>query len=167
MSIKTIATLIIALMLLLGCTNKNSIADPIDFESNDFDFTNLQAEVQSLDEVFLLEDALYRANQIGDSLNSFKILTEKTKGKISNKELEEIRNTDWETQYLGFPNWSSTVVGTLIKQDFQIKKLELEKAIRLFDLGEIGYDDLEFRKTEFLNSKEKFQQYLASYRIAD
>jgi len=183
LSKKGIASLFVTILLLTGCsssdeggsTNYNSPdtviteiqAEPIDFDITDLDFSNLRTEVHSLDQVFILEDALFRASQISDALESFRVLTEKSKGKISSEELEKLGNTDWLSQYLGFLNWTSAVNGTLIKQDFEIKKLELELAIKQFEDGEIDQESLDLKEAAFRLSMEQFQLYLDSYRIVD
>ncbi len=139
----------------------------IAFDINDFDFTNLRSEVQSLDEIFRLDDALFRSSQISEALDSFRGLTEKVQGNIPKDTLEEIGNTGWLEQNLGFHNWNSAVVGTLIKQEFQIKMLELELAIKQYQLGEIDLASLGLIEIELETAKENFQLYLDSYRIVD
>lgn len=75
LSKKGIASLFVTILLLTGCSgsdeagsaNYNSPdtestekqAKPIDFDITDLDFSNLQTEVHSLDQVFILEDALF------------------------------------------------------------------------------------------------------------
>lgn len=141
--------------------------DLIAFDINDLDFTNLRTEVQSLDEIFRLDDALFRSSQISDALDSFWILTEKVQGIIPKETLEEVGNTGWEEQNLGFLNWTSIVEATLMKQEFQIKWLELELAMKQYHLGKKDQTAIDLAESEFLTAKESFQLFLDSYRIAD
>jgi|GEM_PF-4564581 len=137
------------------------------FDIHDLDFTNLRSEVNSLDEIFRLDDALYRASQISEALESFRVLTETVQDNIPQDTLDEIGNTGWLEQYLGFHNWTSTVEGALMKQEFHIKMLELELAIKQFQLGEIDRTSLDSIQIEFEAAKESFQLFLDSYYIAD
>ncbi|MEW5922311.1 MAG: hypothetical protein AB1796_15495 [Bacillota bacterium] len=133
---------------------------------SDIDLSNLR-DNQSLDEIFTLTDSLFRVQQVKDALESFKELTEKSKGKLTQRELEEIGNTSWEMQYLGFHNWMNSLEGTLRKQDYLIKKLELELARKQYEVGEIAEDELKQKETLFLLSKNEFQLFIDAYRIAD
>lgn len=148
-----------------GMEDKDAM--PVTFDINDLDFTNLRSEVHSLDEIFILDDALFRTGQIRDALDSFANLTEEVKGIIPEETLEEIGNTGWLEQNIGFPNWAIAVEGTLIKQDFQIKLLKLELANKQFQAGEIDRATLDAIQSEFVTAKEKFQLFLDSYHLAD
>lgn len=81
--------------------------------------------------------------------------------------MAEIKNTDWEIQYLGFHNWVSTVEGTLRRQDYRIKKLELELARKRYESGEIARRELEQKEIEHEESKREFQRFMDSFTIAD
>ena len=56
---------------------------------------------------------------------SFKKLTEKSRDNLSEEVLSEIGNTARDIQSLGFYNWVGAVEGTLRKQNYLIKNLNL------------------------------------------
>lgn len=132
----------------------------------DFDLGNLSG-AESLKEIFSAGEAVYRMGQIMDALGSFRLLTEKAEGKIPPDEMGSVGNTGWEIQYLGFHNWTNTVLGTLLLQDYQIKKLECELAGERLGAGKIEQKEWEEKEDEYLTAKNKFQQFLDSYSIAD
>ncbi|NLX90553.1 MAG: hypothetical protein GXZ07_03015 [Firmicutes bacterium] len=132
----------------------------------DFDLSNLP-EGEVLEERFSAEEAACRTEQIIDALKSFRLLTEKAAGKISKEEMDDVGNTGWEIQHLGFHNWTNTVLGTLLLQEYEIKKLELELAGEKLEAGKIDKKDLEEKEAAYMEAKNKFQQFLDSYSIAD
>ncbi len=132
---------------------------------NIFNLSNLP-EGESLEGIFTAEGAVSRTEQISEALNSFRLLTEKAEGKIS-EEIAEVGNTGWEIQYLGFYNWTNTVQGTLLLQNYEIKRLELKLAGAELKAGEIDKKDFELKEAEYKAAKYKFQQFLNSYTIAD
>jgi hypothetical protein len=121
----------------------------------------------ALNEVFIFEDSLVRMRQIKEALNSFKKLTEQSKNKLNQDALENIGNTSWEIQYLGFHNWAGTVEGTLRKQYYLIKKLELDLATRQYAAGEINVEEFREKETAYLQTKDDFQQFIDEFSIAD
>jgi len=134
--------------------------------SDDFNISNLP-EGEKLEERFTAKEAAYRTGQINDALKSFRLLTEKAEGKISKEEMDALENTSWEIQYLGFHNWTNTVLGTLLLQDYEIKKLELQLAEKQLQAGEIDKSTWELKELDYKEAKNKVQQFLDSYTIAD
>ena len=134
--------------------------------TDDFNLSNLPAG-EKLEERFNAQEAASRTEQIIDALKSFRLLTEKAEGKISKEEMDALGNTSWEIQYLGFHNWTNTVLGTLILQDYEIKKLEFKLALEQLEAGKIANDELELKEAEYIEAKNKVQQFLDSYSIAD
>lgn len=134
--------------------------------TDDFDLSNLP-EGEVLEERFSAEEAACRTEQIISALKSFRLLTEKAEGKISKEEMDDVGNTSWEIQYLGFYNWTNTVLGTLLLQEYEIKKLELELAGEKLEAGKIDKKDLEEKEAAYMEARNKFQQFLDSYSIAD
>lgn len=116
---------------------------------------------------FSLENALHRIKQIYGALESFLMLTEKSKDRLSKEEMSKIGNTDWATQYLGFYNWVGAVEGTLRKQDYQIKKLEFELAKEKYKTGKIKKEELEQKEVNYKKAEREFQTFWDSFSIAD
>ncbi len=121
----------------------------------------------TLNQRFSLEYSLQNLEQINSSLDSFAKLTEISKNKISKKQLEKIGNTDWEIQNLGFTNWSKTIKGTLLKQEYLIKKLEYEIAKKRLKLGEINKPELIKSEKEYKRVEKAFQTFWNSFFIGD
>ena len=104
---------------------------------------------------------------IRSALESFRKLTEAAVGKIPKKSLAEIGNTGWEMQNLGFVNHAEAVRGTLLKQDYLIKKLTYELAQRRSKSGEIDGKELSKAKREYEQAEKQFMEFWDAYRIAD
>jgi hypothetical protein len=100
-------------------------------------------------------------------LDSFKKLTETVANKISKERLAKIGNTSWEMQNLGFVNHVEAIKGTILKQEYLIKKLAYELAQRKSKSGEINQRDLLEIKREYEKAKKQFQEFWNTFRIAD
>jgi hypothetical protein len=64
-------------------------------------------------------------------------------------------------------NWVSAVTGTLKKQDYEIKKLELALAQKQFKDGEIPQTALVQKQARYQKAAREFKTFLNSFRIAD
>jgi hypothetical protein len=64
-------------------------------------------------------------------------------------------------------NWAGAVTGTLKKQDYEIKKLELALAQKQFKDGEIPKTALVQKQASYQKSAREFKTFLNSFRIAD
>lgn len=116
---------------------------------------------------FSLLNALDRVQQIRQALDSFSKLTESSRSQMPPAQLSQLGNTDLESQTLGFQNWVGTVEGTLKKQNYQIKRLELELAEKQYQDGEISKMVLEQKKLEYQQATREMQQFWNTFRIAD
>lgn len=79
--------------------------------------------------------------------------------------IDRLRLTD-ET-VLAFPNWVGAVEGTLRKQDYQIKKLEFELALRRYEAGEIGAGELGEIERALETAESDFRIFWNSFGIKD
>ncbi|NJN11356.1 MAG: hypothetical protein HC836_27025 [Richelia sp. RM2_1_2] len=121
----------------------------------------------TLQERFSFDNSLERLNQIDKALNSFRVLTEKSKSVLDNKTLSEVGNTDWDTQNLGFTNWVSSVEGTLRKQDYQINKLGYQLAQKLYEDKAIPQSVLNQKQAAYHKAEKDFQAFIKSFSVAD
>ncbi len=121
----------------------------------------------AIEQRFSLEDSLNRLSQIDQALTSFRRLTEKNKAKLGEAATAEVGNTDWETQNLGFPNWVSSLEGTLKKQNYQIKQLEFELAKKQFEDRQISQTTLDRQAADLKKAEREFQDFLKTFKIAD
>ena len=112
---------------------------------------------------FSVENALRSADQVSSIFNSFRKLTDASRGKLPVKKLKEIGNTDSEMQTLGFTNIPGAIKGTLLKQDYQIKKLRYEA----LQLAKAEPDKLASAQKDFKQAEETFQKYWNSFGISD
>ena len=113
------------------------------------------------------EHALKNLVAIDSALDSFRKLTEASKNKMAKDTLEKIGNTGWETQTLGLPNSARAIKGTILKQEYMIKKLTYDLAQRRLKLGEISEKELSEVQREYKKAEQKFQTFWDSFRIAD
>ena len=161
--------LIVASLLTAACTadTKEQDKNIIEFEvpEDEFDESNLKGG--SIEEAFSLEQSLYRLGQVREGLDSFKKLTELSKAKLPKDILEQAGNTGWEIQALGFYNWANTIEGTLVIQNYQIKKLEFALAAEKYEKGEVTKEDAEQTRKTYENARKELQEFLDSYSIAD
>jgi len=121
----------------------------------------------TLNERFSVENSLERIAQIRDALSSFSNLTEKSKATLGESATAQVGNTDWETQNLGFPNWVGSVEGTIRKQDYQNKQLELELARKQYEDGEITKAVLDEKAASYQRAEQEFQDFWNSFNVAD
>jgi len=116
---------------------------------------------------FSLENSLRRIKQVREALASFHKLTEKSRDKLSKEEMSTIGNTDWERQNMGFHNWVGAIEGTLRKQDYQIKKLELELAREKHKSGRLEEKELKQKEACYKKAEAEFQKFWDSFVIVD
>lgn len=118
-------------------------------------------------ERFSTKNSLESLDKIQSSLVSFRKLTEASAGKIPKKKLTTIGNTGWEMQNLGFSNHVGTVKGTILKQEYLIKKLTYELAQIKYKSGEIDQADLSAMKTDYEKAEKQFQDFWNFSHIED
>ena len=118
-------------------------------------------------ERFSTRSSLNSLDTIKSALESFRKLTEASAGKIPKKTLVKIGNTGWEMQNLGFPNHVGTVKGTLLKQEYLIKKLTYELAQTKAMSGEVNQAHLSAAKMDYEKAEKQFQDYWDSFRVSD
>jgi hypothetical protein len=121
----------------------------------------------TLEQRFSLSTSLKRLQQIESGLVSFHRLTKASQSALGKQAIAAIGNTDWETQALGFPNWVGSIRGTLKKQDYQIKQLELELAKKQHKDGEITQAELDQKVADYKKAEQEFQSFWHAFGIAD
>lgn len=130
--------------------------------------TNLGISPKSFYGMLGYETACNCLSKMRNSLDSFRELTENLEHSISNEQKTKIGSMDWETQNLGFHNWSNHIEGTLMKQNYLIKKLKYELAKERFESGEeITKNYLSRLKREYESSEQMLADYLNAFHIAD
>lgn len=68
---------------------------------------------------------------------------------------------------MAFSNWTGAIEGTLRKQDYQIKRLELELVHRKYQAGEIGEEELEPKQKAYATAENGFKAFWNAFRIGD
>ncbi|MBD1938157.1 hypothetical protein [Microcoleus sp. FACHB-68] len=121
----------------------------------------------TLNQRFTFENSLTRTQQIKEALESFRQLTDTSKAKLGKSAISQVKNTDPETQTLGFYNWLGSVEGTLIKQNYQLKKLEFELAQKQYQDKEITKPELDIKSDNYRKAEQEFQTFLKTFTIAD
>ena len=115
---------------------------------------------------FTLSKSISNVNRLKDILKEFTAITrliESKKGKVTEKDLRAFKHTTWDVQTIGFSNLISNLKGTLLKQDYQIKKLTYELAIK----SNKEQSKIKLLKSEFIKSEKKMQDYLDNFEIVD
>jgi len=121
----------------------------------------------TFNERFSTKNSLENLDAVKSALDSFRKLTAASQGKIPKKRLTEIGNTGWEIQNLGFVNYVGGIKGTLLKQDYLIRKLEYELAQRKAKAGEITGKELLEAKGECEKAEKHFQNFWDTFGIAE
>ena len=84
-------------------------------ESADYTYNERFSSKRSLESLATIKSAL----------DSFRKLTETAANKISKETLAKIGNTSWEMQNLGFVNHVEAIKGTILKQEYLIKEIDI------------------------------------------
>jgi hypothetical protein len=121
----------------------------------------------TLNERLSFENSLIRLKQVDSALDSFRKLTDASKNTMSKEELNATGNTGWEIQNLGFENWTNAIEGTLYKQEYLIKKINYDFALKKFTLKEIDEKELLNAENELKQAEKNFQDWWDSFSIAD
>ncbi|MEL6930163.1 MAG: hypothetical protein AAFO95_16220 [Cyanobacteria bacterium J06600_6] len=116
---------------------------------------------------FSVDSALGDAISIKDALNGFYELTRKVTSAFGESAVSHIDYTSLEIQTIGFPNWLNTLTGTIYKQNYQIKRLELQLAQKQFSDREIDRATLDTKKANYLQAKKDFQSFWRSFQVVD
>lgn len=169
-----IMILVVVFSLLIGCVAKDNEEDLgvneielREFEVTEDTFNTANLQDGDLQEVFSFEESLYRVDQVREGLESFRKLTEQGRAKLLHDVLDQVGNTEWEIQVLGFQNWPNTIEGTLRMQDYRVKRLEYELAVEKYKQGEVIEEFVEETQAIYNDAKNELQEYLDSYAIAD
>ena len=167
-------SMVLVFSLLIGCTANDNEGDlgvketelkEFELTEDTFETTNLQGG--ELRKIFSFQESLYRVEQVREGLQSFRILTDQAKATIMKDVMEQVGNTEWETQVLGFQNWPNTIEGTLRMQDYRIKRLEYELAIEKYKQGEATEEFVEGAQKAYTDARNEMQEFLETYAIAD
>ena len=126
-----------------------------------------ESAASAYNERFSSKRSLESLAAIKSALDSFKKLTEIAANKISKETLAKIGNTGWERQNLGFVNHVESIKGTILKQEYLIKKLTYELAQIKSKSGEINQRDLLEIKREYEKAEKQFQEFWNTFSIAD
>jgi hypothetical protein len=121
-------------------------------------------------EAFSLETALSTLESVGKSLRSFRELTDATKKKQGippSDPLPGVEQTGWEMQNLGFWNSVTCLKGTLLKQDYLIRKLEYELAQQEHEGGKISQPLLDRKRKEYERAVATFKAFWSSSAFVD
>jgi hypothetical protein len=126
-----------------------------------------ESAAYTYNERFSSKHSLESLATIKSALDSFRKLTEIAANKISKETLAKIGNTGWERQNLGFVNHVESIRGTILKQEYLIKKLTYELAQIKSKSGEINQRDLLEIKREYEKAEKQFQEFWNTFSIAD
>jgi len=116
---------------------------------------------------FTAENALVNIRRILSALDSFTKLTDMSRATMSKDKLDKIGNTSGEIQIIGFGNWISGVEGTILKQEYQIKKLKYDLAQERYKAGKISEGELQKAKKDFEDGEKKFQKFWDNFQVLD
>jgi hypothetical protein len=111
--------------------------------------------------------ALQRLDQVRGFLASFKQLTARTRGRLTETELRGVGNTSGEMQTIGFHNIPLIIEGTLLKQDYQLKQAHYELAQLRRTRGEITEQELDRLRGAYADATNRFQLFWDIKRPTD
>jgi hypothetical protein len=105
------------------------------------------------------EKAIQRLDQIRGFLESFSKLTERSRGSVSQSELNAIGNTSGEMQTIGFRNIPLVVEGTILKQAYQLSQLNYRLAQLRRDQALISSQELDRAKIAYEGATRRLQEF--------
>ena len=111
--------------------------------------------------------ALQRLDQMRGFLASFKQLTARARGRLTEADLRDAGNTSGEMQSVGFHNIPLVVEGTVLKQDYQLKQVEYELAQLRRARGEAGEQEVERARSAYAEATRRFQLFWDTKRPVD
>jgi hypothetical protein len=120
-----------------------------------------------LEKTFTLPSALESLSRIRSSLESFAHLTNESRAGLGKNGLQRIGNTDPTLQCIGFKNMPSAVEGTLLAQNVEIKRLQLELEKRQRGSGEFEQAYVEKSREEYLEALRQFRKFWDSHPLTD
>lgn len=122
---------------------------------------------EEFDRALTTEQALQRLEQTRGFLKSFRLLTSRVRGQLTQSELREIGNAGPEMQTIGFHNIPLTVEGTLLKQEYQLAQARYELAQVRHQHGQIGDDSLARARLSYIEATRRFQVFWDTKRPTD
>ncbi len=178
--LSVLATLLLALLLCIsvvsGCQLVGDTEDPADVAEpetdpepdtgdcdesepvSDIEFEDLPELLDSLDPVHPDEPAEYTLNErfaTGNALGRLGQIRE------AGEDLE-----DPEMQ-MAWGNWTGALEGALMRQGYEIARLQLLLARQQYRAGEIDSEELEGVQDEYHAARESFKQFWNSFSIGD
>lgn len=121
---------------------------------------------ETLKRRFSVDSSLDRVKQIDRALADIRTATAENPAKASKQTVAAIDSATSKNQTSAH-NWVGSVTGTLRKQDYEIKKLELALAQKQFKDGEIPQTALAQKQARYQKAAREFKTFLNSFRIAD
>ncbi|GDY25295.1 hypothetical protein AHAT_11850 [Agarivorans sp. Toyoura001] len=121
-------------------------------------FASENIEPEDYSSRFSLEESQASIEYVADALSSFRKLTEKSPKELT----EQVDNTGWDIQNLGFINWVDTVTGTLLLQHYQIAELRYQALTESTSMEEK-------KKAEqaMVTAKEQYQEFTSKLQVMD
>ncbi len=111
--------------------------------------------------------ALRRLDQMRGFLASFKQLTTRARGRLTQSDLQAAGNTGGEMQSIGFHNIPLVVEGTLLKQDYQLKQVEYALVQLRRARGEVAEHEVERARAAYAEATKRFQSFWDTERPID
>lgn len=127
----------------------------------------IAAQPLNFDERFNKTKATEGLKYVNDWLKSFRELTIVTENSLTSNEKEKIGNLGSDTQTLAFYNWPKTIEGTLLKQEYEISRLEYELAVERNLNGKNSLAELKAKEEAYILIKIKMHNFLRKFHIAD
>ena len=124
----------------------------------------------TFNKAFSLGMALSTLESVEKSLRSFRELTDATKknqGIPPSDPLPGVEQTGWGMQNLGFWNWVTCLKGTLLKQDYLIRKFEYELAQLEHEGGKVSQPLLDRKREEYEKAVVTFKAFWSSSAFVD
>ncbi len=121
----------------------------------------------TLHERLSLDQALAAVVTVRGALASFEQLTYDVHDKLPKKRLAEIGFTDPEMQTIGFHNLPGTLEGTLLLQEWTIRKLRWELAVERIRDGRATEAESRELKQAFDAADVAFRRFWSGFGIAD
>ncbi|MEN6625352.1 MAG: hypothetical protein ABFD69_03885 [Candidatus Sumerlaeia bacterium] len=116
---------------------------------------------------FSFESAMESVRYVAGWLDKFRVTVDDLEKRLPPKEFADMKLPGWEYRYLAFGNRAMALEGTLLKQNYEIKKLEYELALERFNQKKVSAGELDLKKNALDKAEQDFLKYWNQLSFAD
>ncbi len=125
------------------------------------------AEEKAYSDRLSSDRALRDLERIESALKSFTRLTDASRSIFTKEKLKERGNTGSDVQTLDFMVWPGIIKGTILRQEYTIKRLQYDLSLKRFKLGEINKEEVSAAQKEYQKAAQKLQTFWNTFGVVN